>query len=35
MLPLTGTGAEFAAYAAADRKRWTDLVKAAGITTAD
>lgn len=35
MLPLTSTGADFAAYAAADRKRWVELVKAAGITTAD
>jgi tripartite-type tricarboxylate transporter receptor subunit TctC len=35
MLPLTGTGAAFQAYAAADRQRWVDLVKAAGITTAD
>jgi len=31
MLPLSGSRAEAAAYAAADRKRWTDLVQAAGI----
>ena len=32
MLPMGGSRAEVAAYAAADRKRWTDLVKAANIS---
>ena len=31
MLPLAGTRAEISAYAAADRRRWTDLVLAANI----
>ena len=31
MLPLPGSRAELAAYAAADRRRWTELVQAAGI----
>ncbi len=35
MLPLGGDRAAFNAYAAADRQRWTDLVRAANITPAD
>lgn len=32
MLPMGGSRAEVAVYAAVDRKRWTDLVKAANIS---
>ncbi len=35
MLPLRLTGTAFADYAAADRRRWTDLVKAANISAND
>lgn len=35
MLPFGGDRAALARYAAADRQRWTDLVRAAGITTAN